>query len=188
MAYIYKNPHEQSYLAAQEEINKLESERLEVNKRLQWIGHRLEQLNAYIQAITPLIEDDPGIALAEAGLTAACRDLLTKNGRWVTAGEMRALLYSVGIDLQPYTNPMAVLHSVLGRVGQKQRASNGTLYYGPIGTAFSEADVFPNNVPEVPERRGKVTLKYPKAAPPAPGMSKATQELRDSLLGEKRKK
>lgn len=136
MAYIYKNPHEQSLKAAQDELAILEEESQELAQRVAWIEQRKNQLKAHIQAIAALIENDPGSGLAEAGLTQVCRDLLSRNPRWMTAGEIRALLLEMGIDLSPYTNPMAVLHSVLRRVAHTHRGTDGTLFYGPYGVVL----------------------------------------------------
>jgi hypothetical protein len=138
--FTYTNPHEQSWRAAQEELAKLEEEREQLAQRYAWIDKRLNDLKNYLQALEPLIQDDPGIVAVEAGLTKICREFLAKNGRWITAGEMRGLLYGAGIDLKPYTNPMAVLHSVLKRVGQQHRAYD-TIFYGPPGIPIDEAQM-----------------------------------------------
>jgi hypothetical protein len=132
MAVIYKSPHEQSFAAAKDELTAILQEREDLTQRLEWINNRVKQLEAYLEAIRPLIENDPGRVAAEAGLTNVCRDLLSKNGRWMSAGEVRLLLVGMGVDISTYTNPMAVLHSVLKRVGQAYRdPSNGNLLYGP---------------------------------------------------------
>ncbi|HWY46631.1 MAG TPA: hypothetical protein VNX70_04570 [Bryobacteraceae bacterium] len=132
MAVVYKSPHEQSFAAAQDELTAILQEREDLTQRLEWINNRVKQLEAYLEAIRPLIENDPGRVAVEAGLTNVCRDLLSKNGRWMSAGEVRLLLVGMGVDISTYTNPMAVLHSVLKRVGQAYRdPSNGNLLYGP---------------------------------------------------------
>src|ERR1051326_7432960 len=126
MAYVYKNPHEQSYRAAHLEKANLEQERQALVQRAAWIEQRLAQLDAFLLAISPLMREDPGGEVAKEGLTHVCRQLLENEQRWMAAGEVRAMLYQRGIDIKPYANPMAVLHSVLGRVGKKQRAADGT--------------------------------------------------------------
>jgi hypothetical protein len=132
MAVIYKSPHEQSFSAAQDELTAILQEREDLTQRLEWINNRVKQLEAYLEAIRPLIENDPGRVAVEAGLTNVCRDLLAKNGRWMGAGDVRVLLAGMGVDISSYTNPMAVLHSVLKRVGQAYRdPSSGNLLYGP---------------------------------------------------------
>jgi len=144
MPFTYTNPHEQSYRSAQLEKTNLEQERLTLRERASWIDQRIAQLETYLQAIKPLLEDDPGGVLAQEGLTVVCRELLEKNPRWMGAGEIRVLLAQMGIDLKPYSNPMATLHSVLGRVGQKFRREDGTLYYSAPGVpAMGKFDVPP---------------------------------------------
>src|ERR1700691_4702815 len=130
MPVVYKNPHEQSLIVAQEELAAIQQERTDLTEGLAWIENRIKQLNGFIGAITPLIENDPGRVAAEAGLTNVCRDLLEKNAQWFAASEIRNLLGSMGIDIGSYTNPMAVLHAVLKRVGQtyKDPASGQALY------------------------------------------------------------
>jgi hypothetical protein len=147
MPFIYTNPHEKSYRAAEEELLNLEQERQKLTMRLEWIDQRLKHLENFVKAIAPLIADDPGVAAAEAGLTQMCREILSKNGRWIAGGEMRVMLGQVGIDLKPYSNPMAVLHSVLGRIGQKHRSADGTIYYADNSVApFAETAPRPSDV------------------------------------------
>lgn len=134
--YIYKNPHEQSYRAAQDELAALEQEGKQIAERLAFIRQRSMQLGAYLTALAPLIRSDPNGDFAQIGLTQICRDLLARNPRWMTAAEIRLLLVGMGVDLSPYTNPMAVLHSVLRRVAHSCRGSDGTLYYGPYGVVL----------------------------------------------------
>jgi hypothetical protein len=143
MSFTYRNPHEQSYGVAQEEVTRLQREGREIEARLSWIRHRLEQLQKYLDAVRPLIEEDPGSEAVQAGLTQICRELLGKNPRWLSAGEIRALLFAGGIDLKPYANPMAVLHSVLGRIAHKQKSSDGTVYYAAPGVPPFDPDQFP---------------------------------------------
>ncbi|HLX42919.1 MAG TPA: hypothetical protein VKR43_05770 [Bryobacteraceae bacterium] len=143
MSFTYRNPHEQSYGVAQEEVTRLQQEGREIEARLSWIRHRLEQLQKYMDAVRPLIEEDPGTEAVQAGLTQICRELLAKNPRWLSASEIRALLFAGGIDLKPYANPMAVLHSVLGRIAHKQKASDGVVYYAAPGVPAFEPDHLP---------------------------------------------
>jgi hypothetical protein len=155
MSFSYRNPHEQSYAVAQEEVTRLQQEGREIEARLSWIRHRLEQLKTYMDAVRPLIEDDPGSKAAQAGLTHMCREVLAKNARWIGAAEIRGLLYTVGVDLKPYTNPMAVLHSVLGRIAQKQKGGDGTVYYAAPGVPAFDPGQFPaRDTPAEDKRTG----------------------------------
>jgi hypothetical protein len=171
---------------AREEAAALEHEAKEIEERLEWIRQRLSNLQAYMIAVRPLIEDDPGSEAARVGLTHMCRELLAKNGRWMTAAEMRLLLAAVGIDLTPYTNPMAVLHSVLGRVGKKHRAADGTLHYaGHDVPGFLES-------PEVNPQISPMTIlgRYGGDNPPPPritpemlaGSNRQAPRIRQSTL------
>jgi hypothetical protein len=128
MAVTYKNPHEDSYRAAQAELAQLGSERVEITDRLGWIETRMSSLNEFLKAIVPLIEQEPGKALVDAGLTQICRDVLDKAGRWVTAPEFREMLSRIGIDMSGYTNPGAVLHAILKRIAAVREDNRGKLY------------------------------------------------------------
>lgn len=133
MALAYKNPHEHSKELASNELVALESEESILQERLKSIADRKQQLRMYLSAIVPLIENDPGQAFVDSGLTAMCRDTLTSVGRWISAQEVKVRLEAVGIDFSGYTNSMAVLHSILKRVGQTARNAEGSLYYGLPG-------------------------------------------------------
>jgi hypothetical protein len=139
---IYKNPHSHSKALAEQELASLEQEHLRIQERLVWIDGRTRQLTEYLRAVTPLIEDDPGEELSEMGLTQICRDVLRDAARWVTAQEMRDMLNAMGIDLSGYTNQMAVLHSILRRIGPSQKDAEGTTYYAfpAKGLCISIAD------------------------------------------------
>ncbi len=128
MAITYKNPHEESYRAAQSELAQLGNERGKITERLEWIESRMGSLNEFLKAIVPLIEQDPGKVLVDAGLTQICRDVLTKANRWVTIPEFRDMLSRIGIDMSGYTNPGAVLHAILKRVAAIREDNRGKLY------------------------------------------------------------
>lgn len=140
MALVYRNPHEHSKELASNELVNLESEEALLEERLKWIRERKQHVRAYLAAIVPLIENDPGRAFADSGLTAMCRDVLTSMGRWVTAQEVKLRLEATGVQFSGYTNAMAVLHSILKRVGQSARNADGDLFYGLPG-------LNPNNLP-----------------------------------------
>jgi hypothetical protein len=118
-------------------------------------------LSGYLQAIAPLIESSSGVG--EAGLTQLCRDLLDRNPRWMTAGEIRVLLLQIGIDLSPYTNPMAVLHSILKRVAQGHRGDDGTLQYAAYGVGLLPRNQpLPLDSPEPQPRNEPLPLTSPE--------------------------
>jgi len=115
-------------LAAQQEVDALQQERTQHRQRMEWIELRLQHLAAHLKTIQPLIEQAPGQSLVHLGLTPICRDLLAQVDKWVTAPEVRDLLAQKGVDHSGYSNPMAVLHSVLKRVGQTCKAKDHTCY------------------------------------------------------------
>jgi hypothetical protein len=133
MALSYKNPHEQSCAVAKQELQTLEEEAAQLNERLKWVCERIGYLKDYLKAIEPLIQQDPGQALLEVGLTQICRNMLEHANVWLTPQQVKNRLELAGIDLQGYTNPMAVLHSVLKRVGDSFKGADGTVYYGKKG-------------------------------------------------------
>lgn len=128
MAISYKNPHEESYRAAQAELAQLGSERVLISERLQWIEARMSSLNEFLKAIVPLMEQEPGKAIVDAGLTQICRDVLTKANRWLTMAEIKDSLSRIGIDMSGYTNPGAVLAAILRRVAVIREDTRGKLY------------------------------------------------------------
>jgi hypothetical protein len=85
---------------------------------------------------------------------------LTALPPWVTAQEVRATLKRMGMDISNYTNPMAVLHSILHRVAACHRDAEGKLYYGrrdlrPPGSQV----VRPKSLPQEEKREGKKNAK-----------------------------
>jgi hypothetical protein len=133
--YIYSNPHAQNYLTAQQQLRTLEAERDELSQRLNWVQQRINELSAYLEATAPVIQNDPGQYLAQAGLTKVCQVALDRAGGWVTAQQVRQLLEQIGISLDGgYTNPMATLHATLKRVGAVCRDAQGNTLYAKKGT------------------------------------------------------
>jgi len=133
--YIYRNPHAQNYLTAEQQRQALEAERQQITERLAWISQRIAELDAYLSATAPIIQHDSGQYLAHAGLTKVCKIALDRAGAWVTAQQVRNLLSQIGIELTGgYTNPMAVLHATLKRVGEVCRDPKGQTLYAKKGT------------------------------------------------------
>jgi hypothetical protein len=130
MAIVYKSPYEQFQTLAEQELALLRHERERLVQRMAEIDERERQFSEYLKAVAPLIEQDSGPAHAEAGLTNLCRQIMDRASRWVTAQEVRTTLQGMGMDISSYTNPMAVLHSILHRVAACHRDADGKLYYG----------------------------------------------------------
>jgi hypothetical protein len=136
----YKNPHEQSYFVAREELQALQEEAVQLEERKNWISERTKLLSDHLKAIEPLMKQDPGQELVQVGLAQICRNMLERQESWFTAQQVKNRLELAGIDLQGYTNPMAVLHAVLKRVGDSFRAKDGVTYYGKKGLAPKEPE------------------------------------------------
>jgi hypothetical protein len=141
----YKNPHEQSYVVARQELQALQEEAVQLEERRNWISERTKLLSDYLKAIEPLMKQDPGQELVQVGLAQICRNMLERQESWFTAQQVKNRLELAGIDLQGYTNPMAVLHAVLKRVGDSFRAKDGIVYYGKKGLTPKE----PEKAPEI---------------------------------------
>lgn len=132
-------------MVAKQELDALEEESLQLEERKKWVTERMQLLNAYLKAIEPLIKQDPGHELVQVGLAQICRNMLERQESWFTPQQVKNRLELAGIDLQGYTNPMAVLHAVLKRVGDSFKGKDGTVYYGKKGLQPKE----PQNEPPI---------------------------------------
>lgn len=128
MAYVYKNPRAEQLEFWREQRALLASERKETAERLTWLDQRIAEWDRLIEAIEPLVQNDPGLFLRQKGLAEICRMALDAYGDWVTAQQVRGYLSQLGITLD-YPNPMAVLHTTLKRVGKVARDSFGNTIY-----------------------------------------------------------
>jgi hypothetical protein len=129
--YVYRNPHQQSYEAANQEIEQLVQERQLLADRLKQIEARVAQLKRHMEAIKPLLEEEPGQGIADAGITELCRDLLMRFQGPQSIEMLRNNLSVMGVDLSGYTNPGAVLHTTLRRMPGiivSKDASGTTMY------------------------------------------------------------
>jgi hypothetical protein len=130
MAIVYRNPYEQFQTVAEQELALLRQERDRLVQRLAEIDERERQFTEYLKAVAPLAEKDLGHVHAEGGVTNLCRQIIDTTPRWVTAQEVRMMLKGMGMDISSYTNPLAVLHSILHRVAACHRDAKGKLYFG----------------------------------------------------------
>jgi len=136
---VYRNPHAQNYALAQQQREALVAEQRQITDRLSWITRRIAELDAYLMATAAVIENDPSQALATAGLAQVCRIALENASTWMTAQQLRDWLLQTGIDISEYTNPMAVLHTTLKRVGEVYRDGQGNTYYAKKGTPHPQS-------------------------------------------------
>jgi hypothetical protein len=132
MAYVYRNPIRQQLEQAKQQRATFEAERIALSQRLAMLNDMIAQWDAHIDAMTPLVENDPGQFLQKKSFAEICRIALENYGQWVTAQQVRGYLNQLGIELQ-YSNPMAVLHTTLQRVGQMCRDEQGNTFYAKKG-------------------------------------------------------
>jgi len=162
MAIVYRNPYEQFQTLAEQELALLKQERERLAQRIAEIDERERVFSEYLKAVAPLVEQDPGQAHAEAGLTKLCRQIIDSTPRWLTAQEVRTTLKGMGMDISSYTNPMSVLHSILHRVAACHRNAEGKLYFGrgdlmrPPGSKVVRAMVLPQEEPSDGRKNAKV--------------------------------
>lgn len=108
MAYIYLNPYKSSYLAAQQELEQRKAE-------LTFVTQRIAQLQETIKTLAPLANDES--VPATAGLPELCRQILmSQPGAGFSAEDVMQRLAQIGVDISSYQNPLAVLHTTLGRL------------------------------------------------------------------------
>jgi hypothetical protein len=108
MGYIYINPYKSSYLAAQQELEQRKAE-------LSFATQRIAQLEETIKTLAPLANEQ-GVA-PTAGLPELCRQILMSQPEFgFTAEEVMQRLALMGVDISGYSNPLAVLHTTLGRL------------------------------------------------------------------------
>ena len=108
MPYVYLNPYKSSYLAAKQELEQRKAE-------LVFVTQRITQLEHTIKTLEPLA-NEPGVA-PPAGLHELCRQILMSlpSVRMTAADVMQSLAY-MGVDVNGYSNPLAVLHTTLTRL------------------------------------------------------------------------
>jgi hypothetical protein len=107
MPYVYVNPYKASLLAAQNELQQRKSE-------LMFVNQRIVQLEQTIGTLIPLARE--GVA-PTAGLPELCRQILMSQPECgFTAEDVLQRLALMGVDMNGYANPLAVLHTTLGRL------------------------------------------------------------------------
>jgi hypothetical protein len=108
MAYVYVNPYKSSYLAAKLELEQRQQE-------LMFLNQRIGQLKETIKTLEPLASG--GGIPPTAGLPELCRQILMSEPSVVfTAADVMQRLAQMGVDMNGYSNPLAVLHTTLGRL------------------------------------------------------------------------
>lgn len=120
MTYIHVNPYKSSCLAAKQELEQRKAEVVFATQRITY----LEQT---IRVLEPLANED-GVA-PNAGLPELCRQILmSQPTAGFTAGQIMQCLANMGVDINGYSNPLAVLHTTLTRI-----AKAGSGFYKRVG-------------------------------------------------------
>ena len=115
MAIVYRNPHQQALLAVQQELQQRLQQR-------EWIEKRIDELQQAIQTLTPLAQEtfEDGLSMSLPQLCLRVLSFTPNQG--VSVPRIREGLTLIGVDLSGYKNPLAVLHTTLGRLVQSEFA------------------------------------------------------------------
>lgn len=107
MANFQTNPYKASYLAALRELDERKAE-------LDFVTRRITQLEETIRSLEPLASDEVATTM---GLSELCAEILRSvHGLGLTAYDVMTHLKYRGIDIESYSNPLAVIHTTLGRL------------------------------------------------------------------------
>jgi hypothetical protein len=125
------------------------------------IDREMAKLSLKIVSLAALCDDIPAdIAVSETlnelskvGLTDAVRSVLRANGGWMEATEVRDQIVKLGVNLQKYQNPLASVHTILGRLSSKeldvaqQRDTKKIVFRwkGPVETVWERLSKLPRD-------------------------------------------
>jgi hypothetical protein len=106
-------------------------ERGRVARELAEIDREVAKLSMKVVSLATLTDDAPkDIAVSETlkavsniGLTDAVRSVLRASGDWMTPKEVRDRVLKLGLDLSKYQNPLASIHTILGRLDKEVEVS-----------------------------------------------------------------
>jgi len=138
----------------------------DVARRRAELDKRLAQLHESIGALTRLCGYTPTVPW---GLTDACRVVLARAERPMTALDVRDRLAAIGFDLSKYSSGLAAIHTVLKRLNRAgelrcvARESGNQAYEWhkgrPVRLDYPDAlvpfEVFPDRSRDRPGRRKK---------------------------------
>jgi hypothetical protein len=108
MAYIYRNPHRQALTAVEQEL----AERLE---QIEMLKARVKELQEARKALLPLAQQESSDEMT-ASLPQLCLRILNFSGQ-ATVAQIRDGLRIIGVEVKGQ-NPLAILHTTLGRLTQ----------------------------------------------------------------------
>jgi ABC-type transporter Mla subunit MlaD len=111
-----------------------------VQKSLAEAINEMSQRMSHIAAVTSEVPKT---------LTECCRDVLRRNGGWVSAVQVRDALLAAGFDFSTYTsNPLTSIHTTLKRFlpdeVEAYTRAEGTLYRWRSNGLISESKSIPN--------------------------------------------
>src|ERR1700722_15685016 len=126
---LFPTQHRATLGAAQRELEQLQARMAQIDSDRTMIQERVQTLGNMIAALLPLCqteqeeEDAPKIG-------AICYHVLANFGRAATAPQIRDQVATM-VDLSRYPNPLAVIHTVLGRMDGVQRfkGQDGKTYF-----------------------------------------------------------
>jgi hypothetical protein len=135
-----------------QEEERIKTRREELDRKLTGLKQSLQGLSLYSTARdqpTSLTKETRSLAqtlkaweisdaptITAKTLTECCRDILARNGEWMTALQVRQGLHAAGFDFSGYTsNPLSSIHTTLKRIAESGQAwtqceisTNDTLY------------------------------------------------------------
>ena len=125
MALDYKS----WYADARTEFDNLQTQRAQLKNNLDECDKQIAALVQTINAIAPLVGEEPVAAPATeepdappAGITDSIRTILAEAREPLSASEIRERLETMGFDMKSYSNPLATVHTVLRRLTESGEA------------------------------------------------------------------
>lgn len=105
----------------------LMNKRSDMERQLAEIDREAHKVSLKVVTLATLCDEAPKhIAVAEVlnevsklGLTDAVRSVLRASGDWMTPMEIRDQVVKLGINLSKYQNPLASIHTILGRLDKE---------------------------------------------------------------------
>jgi hypothetical protein len=121
---------------AQAELEEKRGEMQHLDEQRAMLAGEILQLEKAVDGLAPLASDR-AIAervndflienATELGLADACREVLKKANRYMTAVDVRDALEAGGFDLSNYSNPLASIHGILKRFDESGEVASVSL-------------------------------------------------------------
>lgn len=128
MAIVRTDPYQEPLDAARREYQQLQDRRAILHQERQQVEARMKGLEATIQALSQVTQFPP--PPVDVTLPELCETVLRNVQGALTAPQIRDYIRQMGYDISHYTNPMAVLHTTLGRMRyvNSYKEGNQTVY------------------------------------------------------------